>query len=155
MTKAALEDDKGQGLAPFSLKNAPSFIEAQFPVGRLSAEAYKGRKANLGQTLTGLGSYWKGRKPLILARAVVLGALLPATDNPAKDLEVFLKLMAMDDAAFGRRFDGGAAEFVRLFPAYADPRDGRSQAPQGMARQSRSNDARSSYRGSFRKPALC
>lgn len=26
-----------------------------------------------GQTLTALGSYWKGRKPLILVRAIVLG----------------------------------------------------------------------------------
>lgn len=118
MTKAAVDD--AQGLAPFSLKDAPSFIEAQFPVGRLSAEAYKERKANLGQTLTALGSYWKGRKPLIMARAVVLGALLPATHDPAKDLEIFLELMAMDDGAFGRRFDGTAAAFARLFPAYAD-----------------------------------
>ena len=107
-------------LAPFSLQDAPSFIEAQFPVGRLSAEAYKERKAGAGQTLTALGSYWKGRKPLILVRAVVLGCLLPATDDPAKDLEIFLKLMAMDDAAFARRFDGGAAEFARLFPPHAE-----------------------------------
>jgi putative DNA methylase len=91
------------GLSPLSLKEAPSFIEAQFPVGRLSAEAYKERKAGSGQTLTALGSYWKGRKPLILCRAVVLGCLLPATDNPAKDLDIFLKLMGMDDAAFLRR----------------------------------------------------
>jgi putative DNA methylase len=108
------------GLAPFSLKDAPSFIEAQFPVGRLSAEAYKERKAGAGQTLTALGSYWKGRKPLILVRAVVLGALLPATDDPAWDLEIFLKLMAMDDGAFGRRFDGSASEFARLFPDWAE-----------------------------------
>jgi putative DNA methylase len=33
----------------------------------------------------------------------VLGCLLPATSNPAKDLEIFLKLMGMDDAAFLRR----------------------------------------------------
>lgn len=91
------------GLSPLSLKDAPSFIEVQFPVGRLSAEAYKERKAGAGQTLTALGSYWKGRKPLILCRAVVLGCLLPATDNPAKDLDIFLKLMGMDDAAFLRR----------------------------------------------------
>jgi len=91
------------GLAPLSLKDAPSFIEAQFPVGRLSAEAYKERKAGAGQTLTALGSYWKGRKPLILVRAVVLGTLLPATDNPAKDLDIFLKLMAMDDKGLERR----------------------------------------------------
>src|SRR5438045_6638645 len=91
------------GLAPFSLKDASSFIEAQFPVGRLSAEAYKERKAGSGQTLTALGSYWKGRKPLILCRAVVLGCLLPASENAAKDLDIFLKLMGMDDAAFLRR----------------------------------------------------
>ena len=95
---AAAKQETSPGLAPFSLKDAPSFIEAQFPVGRLSAEAYKERKAGAGQTLTALGSYWKGRKPLILVRAVVLGTLLPATDDPAKDLDIFLKLMAMDDA---------------------------------------------------------
>jgi putative DNA methylase len=76
------------GLEPFSLKDAPSFIERQFPVGRISAEAYKERKANLGQTLTGLGSYWKGHKPLILVRAIVLGCLLPATSDAATDLDV-------------------------------------------------------------------
>ncbi len=106
-------------LAPLSLRDAPSFIERQFPVGRLSAEAYKERKAGAGQTLTALGSYWKGRKPLILVRAVVLGCLLPATDDAAADLDIFLKLMAMDDAAFGRRFDGSAGDFARLFPLYA------------------------------------
>ena len=108
------------GLAPLSLKDASSFIERQFPVGRLSAEAYKERKANAGQTLPALGSYWKGRKPLILVRAVVLGCLLPATEDGAADLDIFLKLMAMDDVAFGRRFNGGATEFVRLFPESAE-----------------------------------
>jgi putative DNA methylase len=104
MTAAvAAKQQTKPGLAPFSLKDAPSFIEAQFPVGRLSGEAYKERKAGAGQTLTALGSYWKGRKPLILVRAVVLGALLPTTDEPAKDLEIFLKLMAMDDEGIGRR----------------------------------------------------
>src|ERR1700675_4420625 len=101
------------GLRPLSLKDAPSFIESQFPVGRLSAEAYKERKAGSGQTLTALGSYWKGRKPLILCRAVVLGVLLPTTHDPVRDLDIFLKLMAMDDGAFGRRFDGSASEFAR------------------------------------------
>jgi putative DNA methylase len=109
-----------RGLSPLSLKDAPSFIEVQFPVGRLSAEAYKERKAGAGQTLTALGSYWKGRKPLILCRAAVLGCLLPATDDPAKDLVIFLKLMAMDDGAFARRFDGSANEFAHLFPDWAD-----------------------------------
>ena len=47
---------------------ATSFIEIQFPVSKLSKECYKERKAGAGQTLTALGSYWKGRKPLILSR---------------------------------------------------------------------------------------
>jgi putative DNA methylase len=117
---SAARDETASGLAPFSLKDAPALIERQFPVGRLSAEAYKERKAGAGQTLTALGSYWKGRKPLILVRAVVLGCLLPATDDPAADLDLFLKLMAMDDAAFGRRFEGSATDFARLFPEFAE-----------------------------------
>ena len=120
VTTAAIRAAALPGLAPFSLRDAPSFIERQFPVGRLSAEAYKERKAGAGQTLTALGSYWKGRKPLILVRAVLLGCLLPATDDAAADLDIFLKLMAMDDGAFGRRFDKSAAEFARAFPAYAE-----------------------------------
>jgi putative DNA methylase len=120
MNVAAAIASPTPGLAPFSREKAPSFIERQFPVGRLSAEAYKERDAGQGQTLTALGSYWKGRKPLILARAVVLGALLPASDDAASDLDIFLKLTAMDDAAFGRRFDGGPTKFAALFPAYAE-----------------------------------
>jgi putative DNA methylase len=115
----ALNAEAVPGLAPWSLKDAPAFIERQFPVGRLSAEAYKERDAGQGQTLTALGSLWKGRKPLILVRAVVLGCLLPASDDLAADLEVFLKLMAMDDAAFGRRYVDSAAVFSRLFPTHA------------------------------------
>src|SRR4051812_5962864 len=111
---------KTPGLAPFSLKDAPSFVERQFPVGRLSAEAYKERKAGAGQTLTALGSYWKGRKPLVLVRATVLGSLLPAGDDAAADLGIFLKLMAMDDGAFARRFNGGPTKFASLFPDYAE-----------------------------------
>ncbi|WP_292716435.1 anti-phage-associated DUF1156 domain-containing protein [Mesorhizobium sp.] len=90
-------------VASLSLANAPSFIEREMPVGRISAEAYKERKAGAGQTLTALGSYWKGRKPLILVRATVLGCLLPATNDPVKDLHIFLMLMGMDDGAFARR----------------------------------------------------
>lgn len=108
-----------EGLAPLSLAQTPAFIERQFPVGRLSAEAYKERKAVAGQTLTALGSYWKGRKPLILVRAVVLGTLLPSGSDPAADLDIFLKLMAMDDAAFARRFHGTASAFAKLFPDHA------------------------------------
>ena len=73
-----------------------SFIETQFPIARLSAEAYKERKAGASQTLTGLGKWW-GRKPLILVRASILGMLMPASNNPKKDREVFLKILTMDD----------------------------------------------------------
>jgi putative DNA methylase len=90
-------------VVPFSLKNAPSLIERIFPSLKISAEAQKERKAGASQTLTGLGSYWKGRKPLILVRACVLGCLLPATEKPEKDLEIFEHLMAIDDAAFRYR----------------------------------------------------
>jgi adenine-specific DNA methylase len=73
-----------------------SFIETQFPIARLSAESYKERKAVSGQTLTGLGKWW-GRKPLILVRAAILGMLMPASSNPKKDREIFLKVLTMDD----------------------------------------------------------
>ncbi|KEI15172.1 anti-phage-associated DUF1156 domain-containing protein [Clostridium novyi] len=73
-----------------------SFIEVQFPVSKISKESYKERKAGSNQTLTGLGKWW-GRKPLILVRAAIVAALLPATDNPKKDREIFLKILSMDD----------------------------------------------------------
>src|SRR6266545_3108280 len=79
-----------------------SFIESQFPVARVSKEAYAERRANQGQTITGAGKWW-GRKPLVLCRATILGLLLPATDDPAMDREVFLRLMTMDDDGLIRR----------------------------------------------------
>lgn len=90
-------------LIPFALKDAPALIESVFPAQKVSFESQRERKANLGQTLTGLGSYWKGRKPLILVRAIILGSLLPATGNAQKDLEVFEALMAFDDVGLSRR----------------------------------------------------
>jgi adenine-specific DNA methylase len=79
-----------------------SFIETQFPIARLSAEAYKERKAGASQTLTGLCKWW-GRKPLILVRASILGMLMPASNNPKKDREIFLKILTMDDAGTWER----------------------------------------------------
>ena len=80
----------------------PTFIETQFPIARLSAESYKERKANVGQTLTKLGKWW-GRKPLILVRASILGMLMPASDNPKKDREIYLKTLTMDDDGVWQR----------------------------------------------------
>lgn len=90
-------------VTPFSLQHAPALIEKLLPVQRLSIDVYKERMAGSGQTLTALGSYWKGRKPLVLNRACVLGALLPATDDPKADLEIFELLMAMDDTSLSKR----------------------------------------------------
>jgi hypothetical protein len=48
-------------MSPATLTDTGSFIEAQFPVSRVSKESYKERKSNRSQTLTGLGKWW-GRK---------------------------------------------------------------------------------------------
>lgn len=89
---------------PFSLKDAPALIERLLPVQKLSAESYKEQMANIGKTLTALGNYWKGRKPLILNKVCILGSLLPATDDSVRDLEIFEKLMAMDDESLAARW---------------------------------------------------
>lgn len=81
-----------------------TFIEKQFPVSKISKESYKERKAVQGQTLTGLGKWW-GRKPLILVRATLLGLLMPSSDDPKKDREIFLKILTMDDKGLELRKD--------------------------------------------------
>jgi adenine-specific DNA methylase len=90
-------------LTPLALKDAPALIETVFPAQKVSFEAQRERKAGSAQTLTGLGSYWKGRKPLILVRAIVLGSLLPPTHDPEADLAVFEALLAFDDEGLTRR----------------------------------------------------
>ncbi len=90
-------------ITAFALQHTPALIESVFPAQKVSFESQKERKANLGQTLTGLGSYWKGRKPLILVRAIVLGSLLPPTEDAEKDLEIYEQLLAFDKAGLARR----------------------------------------------------
>lgn len=90
-------------LISLALQDAPALIETVFPAQKVSFEAQTERKAVAAQTLTGLGSYWKGRKPLILVRAIVLGSLLPPTDDAEADLAIFEKLMAFDDEGLARR----------------------------------------------------
>ena len=72
-----------------------SFMEVQFPVSKISKEAYKERKAGADQTLTCLGKWW-GRKPLVLVRATILGCLIPVSDDPKMDRLVFQELMGMN-----------------------------------------------------------
>jgi putative DNA methylase len=92
-------------VVPFSLKDAPALIERLLPVQKLSAESYKEQMAVHGKTLTALGSYWKGRKPLILNKACILGCLLPATGDDQRDLEIFELLMGMDREALTFRLE--------------------------------------------------
>ncbi|MEI6544731.1 MAG: DUF1156 domain-containing protein, partial [Methylococcales bacterium] len=90
-------------LTPFILQHTPALIESVFPAQKVSFESQRERKAGAGQTLTALGSYWKGRKPLILVRAIVLGSLLPPTEDAEKDLEIYEQLMAFDKGGLARR----------------------------------------------------
>lgn len=88
---------------PNSLKDTPALIEKVLPVQRISVDSFKEQMAVHGKTLTALGSYWKGRKPLVLNKACVLACLLPATSDPKGDLEVFEMLMGMDDQSIRKR----------------------------------------------------
>ena len=114
MTISTLEE-----IEPFCDKNARALIERAWPTAKISAETQKERKAGSGQTLTGLGSYWKGRKPLILTRACILAILMPVIDNPKHGIRVFEKLMGIADESFGRRFQGSPSTFEKLFPDVA------------------------------------
>ena len=99
---APTEQPTGANSSELPLANATSFIETQFPVSRLSKESYKERKANYSQTLTGLGKWW-GRKQHIMVRAVILGLLMPASNAPRRDRDVFLALLTMDEEGLWRR----------------------------------------------------
>ena len=90
-----------------------SFIERQFPVSKVSKESYKERKSSQGQTITGLGKWW-GRKPLTLVRTAILGCLLPATDNPEKDMETFLKEQRMGIKYAEHAIKDQGADFVLI-----------------------------------------
>jgi hypothetical protein len=43
----------------------------------------------------GLGKWWV-HKPLILIHASILGMLMPASSNPHKDRDIFLKILTLD-----------------------------------------------------------
>ncbi|GBO55367.1 hypothetical protein APA_3417 [Pseudanabaena sp. lw0831] len=101
-------------VVPFSLKDTPALIERLLPVQKLSAEAYKEQEARQSKTLTALGSYWKGRKPLILNKACILGCLLPATADSKRDLEIFEMLMAMDSESLKKRLENKNDKLTRF-----------------------------------------
>ncbi len=97
-----------------------SFIESQFPVSKVSKESYKERKGAQGQTLTQLGKWW-GRKPLILVRAALIGLLMPASADPVRDREVFLKILTMDDEGMWQRKKANIP--AKVLAAYLSPRE--------------------------------
>ncbi|MBB4070573.1 adenine-specific DNA methylase [Salinibacter ruber] len=89
-------------MATATLTDTDSFIEAQFPVSKVSKESYNERKSVSGQLLTGLGKWW-GRKPLVMIRAAIIGLLMPPSDDPKRDREIFLKIMTMDKDGLWKR----------------------------------------------------
>lgn len=85
-------------------QTAKAFIEVQFPIGPLSLESYKERRVSHGKVLT-LGKWW-GEKPLVLTRAIILGAVFPASKDPERwpdDLAIFLRCMTLDSAGMWKR----------------------------------------------------
>jgi len=99
-------------VTPFIHKDRQPLIERAFPTGKVSIETQKERKAGSGQTLTGLGSYWKGRKPLVLTRALVLASLMPASENLERDVEILEMLMGMDAQGLARRLPKGKQDLL-------------------------------------------
>lgn len=126
---------------PLSLRNTPALIERVLPVQKLSSESFKEQEARQAKALTALGSYWKGRKPLILNKACVLGCLLPATNNPKRDLEIFELLMGMDDRslAIRRRNRPKLSEIAAALPGaeaskyFLDPAAGPASATTALS----------------------
>ncbi len=97
-----------------------SFIESQFPVSKVSKESYKERRSVQSQTLTQLGKWW-GRKPLILVRAALIGLLMPASGDPVRDREIFLKILTMDDEGMWQRKKTNIP--ARVLAGYLSPRE--------------------------------
>lgn len=82
-----------------------TFIEVQFPIGPLSLESYIERDAKGAKALSSLGKWW-GSKPLVLTRAIILGSVFPASDDPERwpdDLAIFLRCMTLDNAGMWKR----------------------------------------------------
>jgi len=89
-------------MATATLTDTRSFIEAQFPVSKVSKESYNERKSGNDQTLPSIGKWW-GRKPLVMIRAALIGLLMPPSDDPKRDREIFLKIMTMDEDGLWKR----------------------------------------------------
>lgn len=88
----------------FTQMSPKSIIEVQFPIGPLSLESYLERRVSHGKLLS-LGKWW-GEKPFVLTRALIIGAVFPAAEDPERwpeDLEIFLRCMCLDNAGMWKR----------------------------------------------------
>jgi len=102
-------------VTPFSLKDAPSLIERLWPAQKISVRPNASSMHTARRTADVVGVVLEGRKRLVYVRACVLAALLPATDQPERDLDIFEKLMAIDDRAFlFREVNARPSEIARL-----------------------------------------
>ncbi len=82
-----------------------TLIEVQFPIGPLSVESYIERLPYVGKPMNSLGKWW-GSKPLVLTRAIILGTVFPASNDPKRwpdDLTSFLRCMTLDNAGMWKR----------------------------------------------------
>jgi adenine-specific DNA methylase len=83
----------------------PTLLEIQFPIAQLSLESYLERSVTHGKILNSLGKWW-GAKPFVLTRSIILASLFEASDDPDRwpeDLEIFLRLMCLDNAGMWKR----------------------------------------------------
>ena len=83
----------------------PTLLETQFPIAQLSLESYLERSVTHGKILNSLGKWW-GAKPFVLTRSIILASLFEASDDPDRwpeDLEIFLRLMCLDNAGMWKR----------------------------------------------------
>ena len=123
---------------------AKTFIEVQFPIGPLSLEAYTERKETHGKLLGSLGKWW-GEKPLVLTRAIVLGTVFPASDDPEcwpDDLDIFLRCMTMDAAGMSKRKTSPLPAMVCYPQATAREKDELFDDPEGWKRRGVDRDQR-------------
>lgn len=79
----------------------PPLIERLLPVQKLSAESYKEQEGRQSKTLTA-GQLLERTQASDSGQSLRIGVYLLL--NPARDLEIFEKLMAMDDESFTVRW---------------------------------------------------
>ncbi|MFZ3168527.1 MAG: DUF1156 domain-containing protein [Candidatus Methanoperedens sp.] len=91
-----------------------TLIETFLPVEEISEEAMK-EKMGTAKPRTFEMHYWWTRKPLVTARAAVLGALLPSN----YEISDFKKLLGLDRDERAHNYDINPAQLEKLKQEYA------------------------------------